>query len=184
MLDFRPLTQEHWTSLEQLFGRHGAIGGCWCMWWRQTQGEFQRQRGDQNRLAFKALVGSGTIPGILAYEDEEPVGWCAIEPRESYPRLERSKTLARVDDRPVWSLTCFYIAKDHRGKGVMGGLVGAAVEWAGENGAHIVEAYPMELREGARVSGAYMGLVPAFLKAGFVEVERRSERRPIVRKHL
>lgn len=184
MSDFRSLTPKDWNNLEQLFGRRGATEGCWCMWWRQTAAEFGRLHGEQNRLAFKALVESGTIPGILAYEGEKPVGWCAIEPRDSYPRLERSRTLARVDDRPVWSLTCFYVARDQRKKGLMGSLLAAAVEWAAENGAHVVEAYPMELKDGARVSGAYMGLVPTFLKAGFIEVERRSERRPIVRKYL
>ena len=179
--EFRPLTAENWTSLEQLFGKHGAVGGCWCMWWRQTQGEFQRQRGEQNRLAFKALVESGTIPGLLAYRDDEPAGWCAVQPRDSYSRLDASRVFARVDDQPVWSITCFFIARHHRSRGLMRELSKAAIDWAGKSGAHIVEAYPFEPQEGKRISGAYTGLVPVFRSLGFIEVARRSIRRPIMR---
>jgi len=184
LTEFRPLIAEDWGNLEQLFGKRGAVGGCWCMWWRQTQAEFQRQRGEQNRLAFKSLVESGTVPGLLAYRNNEPAGWCAIQPRESYPRLDLSKTLARVDDQAVWSVTCFYIARQHRGEGLMRGLLYAAIGWAAKNGAHIVEAYPFEPQEGKSTSAAYTGLVPVFVDAGFIEAARRSPRRPIMRKAL
>ena len=184
LTEFHPLLPEDWSDLERLFGQHGAVGGCWCMWWRQTQTEFALQRGEQNRLAFKSLVESGAVPGLLAFRNNEPVGWCAIQPRESYPRLERSKTLARVDDRCVWSVTCFFIARQHRGEGLMRGLLEAAVDWAAENGARIVEAYPLEPQAGKSISGAYTGITPAFLKAGFAEAARRSKRRPIMRKYL
>ena len=181
---FRPLEREDWDSLEQLFGKRGASEGCRCMWWRQTQAEFNKLHGEPNRLAFKALVESGAVPGLLAYQDAVPVGWCAIEPRESYPRLERSRTLARVDDQPVWSVTCFYISRQHRGRGLMRGLLTAAIDWAAKNGAHIIEAYPFAAPKGARITVAYMGVVPVFLEAGFVEVARRSQRRPIMRRSL
>ena len=183
-IEYRPLVPADWGDLEQLFGEHGASGGCWCMWWRQTQAEFDRQHGEPNRLAFKSLVESGVVPGVLAYQDGEPAGWCAIGPRESYSRLERSRTLARVDDQPVWSVTCFYVKRMHRGRGLTRGLLGAATDWAARNRAHVVEAYPIELRDGTSAVAAYMGVVPVFLEAGFVEVVRRSPRRPIMRKTL
>ena len=182
--DFRPLVPRDWENLEQLFGRHGASEGCWCMWWRQTQAEFNSQHGEKNRLAFKSLVESGAIPGLVAYRDGEPVGWCAVEPRESYPRLDRSRILARVDDRPVWSITCFYVKKQHRGTGLMRSLLNASTDWAAKNGACIIEAYPIEAKAGVRPSAAYMGVVPLFLEAGFGEVVRRSPRRPVMRKLL
>jgi GNAT superfamily N-acetyltransferase len=178
---FHPLTPERWTDLEKLFGEHGASGGCWCMWWRQTRTEFNRLHGESNRLAFKSIVESGAIPGILAYSNTEPVGWCAVEPRESYTALERSRTLARVDNLPVWSISCFYIDRHWRGKGLMRNLIPAAVNWAGENGAQIIEAYPFEPKI-KRDSSLYMGIVPVFHDAGFVEVLRRSARHPIMRK--
>jgi GNAT superfamily N-acetyltransferase len=181
-MEFRPLVLTDWNNLEQLFGKRGASSGCWCMWWRQTQTEFDRLHGEPNRLALKSLVESGTVPGVLAYKDNEPAGWCAIEPRESYPRLERSKILARVDNQPVWSVTCFYIGRQYRRKGLMRGLLNAAINWAAKNGANIIEAYPFVTQGGTRVSAAYMGVVPVFLDAGFIEVMRRSQRRPIMRK--
>lgn len=183
-LEFRPLISEDWDCLERLFGKRGAMGGCWCMFWKQTPAEFTKMRGEPNRLAFKSLVESGTVPGVLAYLDNEPAGWCAVEPRESYSRLGRAKELAPVDDQPVWSITCFYIGKQYRRKGFMRGLLNAAIDWAEKNGAHIVESYPFDPQQGVRSSAAYRGVVPFYLEDGFVEVMRRSPRRPIMRKYL
>jgi len=133
-------------------------------------------------MAFRKLVKSGIVPGLLAYSDGEPVGWCAVEPRESYPALDRSRTLARVDCEPVWSIPCFYVAKQFRGKGFMSKLLAAAVNWAAEHGARITEAYPVEPRDGLANSTLYTGVVPVFRRVGFVEVCRRSKRQPIMRK--
>ena len=183
-LEFRPLILERWNELERLFGEHGATNGCWCMWWRQTRAEFNRQHGEPNRIAFRTIVESGIVPGLLAYWDGEPVGWCAVEPRESYPALDRSRTLARVDCEPVWSIPCFYIAKYFRGRGLMSELLAAATDWAGGHGARIVEAYPVEPKNNLSNSILYTGIVPVFRRAGFVEVCRRSKRQPIMRKTI
>lgn len=183
-IEYRPLKPENWDSLEQLFGKRGAMGGCWCMFWKQTEAEFGDMRGEPNRLAFKSLVESGTVPGVLAYKGNEPTGWCAIEPRESYSRLGRARVLAPVDNQPVWSITCFYIGRQHRRKGLMRGLLNAAIDWAQQNGAHIIESYPFDIPRGVRSATAYMGVVPVYHKAGFTEVMRRSPRRPIMRKFL
>lgn len=183
-LEFHPLIPERWNELERLFGKHGAAGGCWCMWWRQTRAEFNRQRGEPNRVAFRTIVESGIIPGLLAYSDGEPVGWCAVEPRESYPALNRSRILARVDCEPVWSIPCFYVARHLRGRGLMPELLAAAIDWAGRHGARIVEAYPMEPKDNPNNSTFYIGVVPVFQRAGFVEVCRRSKRQPIMRRTI
>jgi GNAT superfamily N-acetyltransferase len=183
-LEFHPLTARRWDELERLFGKHGATGGCWCMWWRQTRAEFSRQHGEPNRIAFKTIVESGVVPGLLAYSDGGPVGWCAVEPRESYPSLNRSRTLARVDSEPVWSIPCFYVARHFRRKGLMPELLTAAVNWAAGHGARIVEAYPIEPRNHSSSSALYTGVVPVFRRAGFVEVCRRSKRQPIMRKTI
>lgn len=140
--------------------------------------------GEPNRMAFKAIVESGIVPGLLAYVDGEAVGWCAVEPRGSYPTLDRSRILARVDEKEVWSVPCFYVAKDFRGTGLMRDLLTAAINWAGRHGARIVEAYPVESGGKLPDSSIYTGLVPVFRAAGFVEVLRRSERRPIMRKTI
>lgn len=177
-----PLTPDRWPGLERLFGPQGAYGGCWCMFWKLKGTDFGRLRGEGTRQALKALVDAGEVPGLLAYLDGEPAGWCAVAPREAYPRLERSRTLGRVDDAPVWSVVCFYVARPHRRAGVMARLLGAAVEHAAARGARIVEGYPVDPGD-ARIpsSAAYTGVAGAFRRAGFVEVARRSDHRPIMR---
>jgi len=181
----RPLTQERWPDFEALFGEQGAYGGCWCMWWRVKRSEFERQQGEGNRLAMKAIVDSGEVPGILAYIDGEPVGWCSVAPREQFGVLQRSWVLKPVDDRPVWSIVCFFVAKGHRDQGMMAKLIGAAVEYVRGQDGTVVEAYPVEPREGRLPPfSAFVGLAATFERAGFKEVLRRSERRPIMRLYL
>ncbi len=181
-LAFYPATPERWADLAELFGERGACGGCWCMWWRLKRSEFERQKGEGNREAFKAIVAAGEEPGILAYSEGRPVGWCAIAPREEYPVLERSRILKRVDDEPVWSVTCFFVAKPFRRRGLTPLLLEVAVDFAAERGARIVEGYPVEPKKADMPAAfAYTGLASTFRRAGFVEVARRSESRPIMR---
>ncbi len=184
-LSIRPLTKSRWKDLARLFGERGACGGCWCMWWRLTGREYSRGRGARNLAALRRLVQAGPPPGLLAYVGDEPVGWCAIAPREQYKRLEGSRVLKPVDERPVWSVTCFFVARPSRGMGVTVELLSAATEHARKRGARIVEGYPIDTR-GRRAADVwvYTGLLPAFLKAGFREVARRSASRPIVRRSL
>ncbi len=181
-LEFHLLTPDRWGDLEKLFGQHGACGGCWCMWWRLPRSEFMRNRGERNKEALGKIVGSGKVPGILAYTKGQPVGWCSIAPRETFPKLQRSRNLKRVDDKPVWSVVCFFVANAFRRKGVSVKLLKAALSYAAEQGATIVEGYPVEPKKGRTPDTfAYTGLASAFRKIGFAEVIRRSETRPIMR---
>ncbi len=181
-LEFHSLTLERWADLEKLFGKNGACGGCWCMWWRLKRSDFVKQKGEGNRKALKRIVDSGEIPGILAYADNQPIGWCSVAPRDAYPMLERSRVLKPVDAKPVWSIVCFFIAKPFRHRGLTAKLIHAAVTHAQKYDGKIVEAYPVEPKSGKTADAfAYTGLVSAFRKANFVEVARRSETRPIMR---
>ncbi|MHC4416251.1 MAG: GNAT family N-acetyltransferase [Planctomycetota bacterium] len=178
----RPLTPPRWDDLERLFGDRGACGGCWCMWWHRTRSEFEKTKGPVNKRAFKRIVRSGAEPGLLAYAGREPIGWCAVAPRDTYPSLQRSRILKPVDDRPVWSIVCLFIARPYRRQGVSVALLEAAVKHATLRGAAIVEGYPVEPRRDRLPDAfAYTGLPSAFHQAGFVEVLRRSETRPIMR---
>jgi GNAT superfamily N-acetyltransferase len=182
-LEFRPLTAENWADLERLFGPRGACAGCWCMWWRLPRPVWDKQRGEKNRAAFRKLVASGIPTGVLGYVDNAPVGWCAIAPRRDYVRLERSRILKPVDDRPVWSVTCFFVARAYRRSGITEQLLRVAVEYAGECGAKVVEGYPNDpQRRELADAFAYTGFVSAFRNAGFEEVARRSKTRPIMRR--
>jgi GNAT superfamily N-acetyltransferase len=182
VLNFHPLTPERWPDLEQLFGPKGACCGCWCMYWRLLHKQFKEQTGNLNQRNLKALVDSGAVPGILAYADETPVGWCSLAPREEFPRLGRSRILKPLDDQPVWSVVCFFVAKGYRKQGLTIQLLKTAVNFAQDNGAHIVEGYPIEPKSGKSPDAfVYTGLASAFQQAGFIEIARRSETRPIMR---
>lgn len=179
---FYPLNPERWDDLEELFGERGACGGCWCMWWKLTTSEFEKQKGENNKKAFEKIVKSGKIPGIIAYLNEHPVAWCAVGPRESYPRLQRSRILKPIDDEPVWSIVCLFVAKPYRNKGISVKLLKAAIDHVSKQKGKIVEGYPVEpKKESIPDAFAYTGLASAFRKAGFIEVIRRSETRPIMR---
>jgi GNAT superfamily N-acetyltransferase len=181
-LSFHPVIAQRWDDFETLFGPRGAVGGCWCMWFRLKRSEFDVQKGEGNKRAMRRIIDSGEIPGLLAYYQEEPVGWCSVAPREAFPVLDRSPVLKRVDDQPVWSVVCFFIARPYRHQGVSLQLLQAALDYAQENGARIVEGYPVEPKKGSTPEVfAYTGLVSMFLQLGFVEVARRSETRPLMR---
>lgn len=184
-LETVPATKANWDDLVELFGPRGAYGGCWCMWNRLTNREFEAGQGDANRAALQELVDGGREPGLLAYKDGVVVGWVSVAPREEYGRIMRSPVTKPIDDTPVWAITCFVIHKDHRREGVASALVDAAVEQARRHGAVAVEAYPKDPRKD-EVPDIYVwqGLPRMFERAGFREVARRSESRPIMRLDL
>ncbi|APV50065.1 hypothetical protein BWI17_10425 [Betaproteobacteria bacterium GR16-43] len=174
---FQPLTPQRWSDLEDLFGPRGACGGCWCMWWRRSSSEFRKAKGAENRKAFHRIVEKGPAPGILAYDGGVPVGWCAFAPRESYPRFEKSRTLQPLDDKPVWSVTCFFIRKGYRRQGLSAKLLEAAKKHVRKAGGRILEGYPMVPSAKAMPDTfAWTGMLGAFEKAGFDECARPGAR--------
>jgi len=180
-----PVTPARWDDLAKLFGPRGACAGCWCMWPRVTSAEFRAGNGDQRRRAFKRIVARGDRPGLIAYVGGEPAAWCAFGPRAEYRRLATSKTFAPVDDEPVWSVLCFFVARPFRRRGLSVRLLEAAAAHARARGARILEGYPTEPGSG-RAADAFVwtGLASQFRRAGFSEVVRRSRTRPIMRRTL
>lgn len=183
--EIQPLTPKRWNDLEKLFGERGAYGGCWCMWWRSTRSQFEKRQGAGNRLAMKELLESGEVPGILAYVDGDPVGWCSVAPRESYGSLNRSPVLKRIDDQPVWSIVCFFIDKNHRGEGITKELIQAAVEYVRTHGGTVIEAYPTQPK-GKRLPpvSSFMGTPSVYEQVGFVECARPSASKVIMRYYI
>lgn len=142
-------------------------------------------KGDANKNAFREIVAAGRTPGLLAYRHKVPVGWCAVEPRGSFARLARSPVLKPVDQQAVWSVPCFFIDKSERGRGVANALLEAAVVHVENQGGKVVEGYPVEPRTGNLPDlYAFPGVPALFTRAGFEEVARRSETRPIMRRYL
>ncbi len=152
------------------------------MFWRVSRKEFDANKGSGNKRAFRKLITSGAKPGVVAYLGKEPIGWCAVAPREDYIALERSRVLKPIDSKRVWSVSCLFIKKPYRRKGVSAQLLRAAVDFAAKQGAKIVEGYPVEpSMEKMPDPFLWPGIPSSFKAAGFREVERRSKLRPIMR---
>ncbi|HUH06685.1 MAG TPA: GNAT family N-acetyltransferase [Egibacteraceae bacterium] len=184
----RPVTPEAWDDLAELFGPSGAYSGCWCMWWRVTGRQFSQNGNAGNRAALQALVSGGCEPGLLAYDERRPAGWCAVSPRDQLGRVLRSPTLKPAEADPgegVWSVSCFYIPRDRRGQGLATALLDAAVAFARSRGATAIEGYPLDPRGQRRPSAElYTGTPSMFARAGFSEVARRSQARAVMRREL
>ncbi|MCC7048923.1 MAG: GNAT family N-acetyltransferase [Alphaproteobacteria bacterium] len=187
-LDFHPATPDRWDDIEALFGPRGAMAGCWCMWWRLKRAEFQKNAGAGNRRAFQKIVAGGAVPGILAYDGGRPVGWCAVQPKEAYASLARSRTKTveakSTPTGPCWSVTCFYVAKDYRGRGLSRALLAAAVAHARKSGARLVEGYPIDTAKRAMDFSSFMGTAQVFAACGFAEAARPSPNHPIMRREI
>lgn len=180
-LRIEPLTPDLWPALEDLFGPCGAVNGCWCMYWRIGNAYRARPR-EQNRAAFREVVKRGPPPGLIAFDGDVPVGWVQVTPRDAVPWLDRAWRLKRVDDAPVWSLSCLYVRKGHRRKGITSALIAAAVEAATRAGATALEAYPFDADVSPSATGT--GYASTFARAGFRTVAKRDPSRPIMRRDL
>jgi len=193
-LEIVPLTRERFADVARLFGEGGDPKWCWCAFFRVRSVDFRTATARANRAVLERAVdqtaADGRSPGLVAYRDGDPIGWVSFGPRDDYARLQHSKVLAPLDDRPVWSIVCFVVSRRARGQGVARALLDAAIDYAREHGATLLEAYPVET-DGQRVPAAhaYKGTLGMFTAAGFEVVERRranaaSAARPIVRRRV
>ncbi|MGH9601317.1 MAG: GNAT family N-acetyltransferase [Terriglobales bacterium] len=182
---FHPLTPARWNDAVSLFGPRGACAGCWCMAWRLPYSQYRAQTGAGNRGSLRKLVKSGSTPGVLAYVNGQPAGWCSIAPRQEFQFLSRSRVLRPVDEERVWSVSCFFVGRQYRRSAITVPLLQAAVELARRKGARIIEGYPVDPQKG-KLPGAFLwtGVPKTFLRAGFKEVARRSKTRPVMRKRV
>jgi GNAT superfamily N-acetyltransferase len=180
-LRIEPLTPENWRAFDDLFGKQGACNGCWCMNWRIGR-EYQRRSREANKSDFKEIVKKGPAPGLLAFEGDLAVGWCQLTPRSALPHLNRQWRLKPVDDTPVWCISCFYVRKGYRRKGVTAALIEGAVKAAKDAGAPALEAYPLDAR--LTGSSSWTGFASTFARLGFKTVVRHTPSRPIMRRML
>jgi GNAT superfamily N-acetyltransferase len=194
-MEFHPLTTDRLADLATLFDQGGDPKWCWCAFFRVRGRDFSNstRAGNRELLTEATRQGErdGHTPGLLAYDDGTVVAWVSLGPREDYERLTTSRVLAPVDDAPVWSIVCFVVGRQSRGRGVAAVLLDAAIDYARDHGATTLEAYPVELAEGERIASAntYMGTLAMFERAGFEVVARRQANsttrvRPIVRRTL
>lgn len=185
-LEVLPLTRDRWDDLVELFNRPGGsiVRGCWCMHYRKSGAGSHGASGKGNKRALKSLVVHGTVPGLIGYMDRRPIGWISLGPREDYRRLERSPVMKRIDEKPVWSIVCFFVDPRERGQGVMEGLLKAAIDYARSQGVTLLEAYPVDKQERSHPDSMWFGAKRMYDRAGFNEVARRKATRPIVRRRI
>jgi GNAT superfamily N-acetyltransferase len=180
-LTIRPLTPDLWPALADLFNTKGACSRCWCMGCRIGPAYRRRPR-EENRDAFREIVERGPPPGLLALDGDLAVGWCQLTPRDALPWLDRAWRLRRVDDTPVWSLSCFYVRIGYRKRGVTSALIAEALKVARAARAPALEAYPLDAA--LTPSASSTGFATTFERAGFRTVARRVPSRPIMRHDL
>lgn len=193
-LEVHPLTPDRLPDLARLFGQGGDPKWCWCSFFRLRSVDFREATAESNRAVLERAVDAtsaeGRAPGLVAYRDGEAVGWVSLGPRDDFARLHHSRVLGPVDDRPVWSIVCFVVARGARKQGIANALLDAAVDYARQHGATLLEAYPVDTA-GDRIpaANAYKGTLTMFERAGFeVAARRRANRaspeRPIVRRRI
>jgi predicted GNAT family acetyltransferase len=182
-----PVTGGLWPDFEDLFGRQGACYGCWCTHFRMPPAVRRENDRQRNREHIKARIETGPPPGLLAFDDENAVGWMQIGPRADVPEWNNAgRGSAPLDaaealDPAVWAISCFFIRSKARGKGLTHRLVEGGVAFARENGARFVEACPMDLSKDSRSIGLFVGSSRVFERAGFERMVERKAGRPLMR---
>ncbi len=155
------------------------------MTWRLKSSVFEKLKGSGNKKAMRNLVKKKEQIGLIAYIKKQPVGWCAVAPRDKFIRLEKSRVLKKIDDEPVWSITCFFILKEYRRMGLSSELLKGVIKFCIKKKVKILEGYPtVPYTAEVPAAFAWTGIPSAFEKAGFEEAARRSRSRPIMRYYL
>jgi GNAT superfamily N-acetyltransferase len=193
-LDIVPVTQARFGDLAALFEEGGDPKWCWCTYFRVRGRSWSNATPAGNRKELEGLAARDpdehSAPGLVAYREGRAIGWVSLGPRDDYDRLAHSRVLAPVDNAPVWSIVCFVVSRRARGKGVAAALLDAAIAYARDNGATLLEGYPVDTGQGrVPAASAYQGTLPMFERAGFRVVARRQWNatapiRPIVRLEL
>ena len=187
--DFRAvsLTPERWRDFETLFGPQGACGGCWCTYFRVLSSERKSMDGNARKAFMAGRVANGPPPGLLGYFGERPVGWVQVGPRAELPQWNAPKVVSRplderdAEDPRVWAVSCFFISSRERGKGLSHRMLSEAIAFAEANGARVIEACPIDRTKQSKSVGLYVGSTRIFEAAGFSEVARRKDGRPLMR---
>lgn len=188
-----PANEAGCEDLQTVFGTRGVAATCQCQRYKLAPKEsFSSFPTEERSFRLREQTdcgnpGSGTTSGLVAYLEDEPVGWCAVEPRSHYEGLVR---VYRVpwegrdedkDDETVWAVTCLFTRAGRRRRGVSYALAKAAVDHARSAGARALEAYPMLDSAATILEDLHVGTRSVFAAAGFTEVTRPSKRRVVMR---
>jgi hypothetical protein len=173
-LHIKPLTIDIWAAFEELFGDHGACNGCWCMYWRIGSDYHKRSR-EFNKQEFQSIVKKGPPPGLVAFNNDMAVGWCQLTTKASLPWLEKNYNYHHTGNKDVWCISCFYIKRGYRKKGVTSALIKKAIEFVKLSNGKLIEAYPRD------AASSFTGFPSTFQKAGFELVIQGKYKRTVMR---
>jgi GNAT superfamily N-acetyltransferase len=181
-LKLQPLTADNWRLFGDVMGEKGGCGGCWCMYFRMSSTEFRNDKYERHKGRMHAIVKAGQPTGLIATLNEEAVGWIAFAPREDYKRIENSRAFRRIDDKAVWSVTCFFIKKEFRNKGLSEQMIKGVIDYAKKKKIKTLEAYPA-IPYSYKVPAPFLwvGILSAFTKNGFEVVQQNRKSRAMVR---
>jgi len=178
-----PASGDRFSDIAAVLAPRGK-GACWCMYYRISASQYGRvsarelpQAARHRRDLLPSRAEQPPAPGMLAYLDGTPIGWCGLGPRTEFTRLQRSRTIPAVDGLAVWSVVCFLVRPGYRRRGIAAALLSGAVEYARDCGAPALEGYPVEAT-GARIDStfAYVGTTSMFEASGFRRITQTTAR--------
>jgi GNAT superfamily N-acetyltransferase len=172
--DVRALDESTWRDFAALVERHNGVwGGCWCMAFHE-EGVGRHKTVAQNRSEKECRVREGRAHAALVYDGKTCVGWCQFGPTDELPRIKHKRAyLEGLDELPDWRITCFFVDRDYRRRGVAGTALAGALREIARLGGGTVESYPQD-NEGRPVSTSFLhnGTVAMFEKQGFSRTRR------------
>lgn len=190
-ITIEPATAERFDDAEHALTGGGDGRSCQCQWWMITSSEFESTTRQERERMLRREVDAGPPPALIAYVDGDAAGWVRVGPRTRQVRLGRTRAYAETsqepwDDDAVWAVSCFVVRKEHRGQGLNARLLEAAIDYARESGARVIEAYPLDPDAGTKipVNDLYHGVLSTFEAAGFREVARPKPHVAVVSLHL
>lgn len=173
-----PATSDRFDDIQHALSGGGDGASCQCQWWMMPNKDWQNTDREARERMLRTEVAENPPPALIAYVDGEPAGWIRVGPRIAQVRLARTTAIAGSsahawDDPSVWAVSCFVVRREHRGAGLNDRLLAAAVDYARESGARMIEAYPIDTAvTKKRANELFHGVLTVFERAGFREVAR------------
>jgi GNAT superfamily N-acetyltransferase len=181
--EVKPLASDTWDAFARLVERHnGVFGGCWCTWFHTFHGE-KTFTAEGNRELKERLVGEDRAHAALVFDGDEAVAWAQFGPPEELPNIHHRKEYEETLDRlPDYRITCIFIDKKYRRKGVTEIALRGALDLIAEAGGGVVEGYPHDTTDGRKVSVLYNSTRRLYERAGFEYVRSKGIRNCVMRR--